>query len=127
MNSRPKNIISRILLVACVTFFVTTALYGQSSNSTMPAAPKQQNPSRVDIFTGYSYLAPHATVTTNLSSGGTYTDRLSSINEGAIGSVAYYFDRYLGGQIEYENSPDGRNDGISTKAGPCKCPRNSGL
>jgi outer membrane protein OmpA-like peptidoglycan-associated protein len=80
----------------------------------MPAAPKQQNPSRVDIFTGYSYLAPHATVTTNLTSGGTYTDSLSSINEGAIGSVSYYFNRYLGGQIEYENSPDGRNDGIST-------------
>ncbi|MGC8548611.1 MAG: OmpA family protein [Acidobacteriaceae bacterium] len=114
MNFRPKNMISRILLVACLTFFVTTVLYGQSSNSPMPAAPKQQNPSRVDIFTGYSYLAPHATVTTNLSSGGTYTDRLSSINEGAIGSVAYYFNRYLGGQIEYENSPDGRNDGIST-------------
>ncbi len=114
MNFRPINSINRILLVACVAFLGTTALFGQSSNSTMPAAPKQQNPSRVDIFTGYSYLAPHATVTTNLTSGGTYTDSLSSINEGAIGSVSYYFNRYLGGQIEYENSPDGRNDGIST-------------
>ncbi len=114
MNSRLMNLITRTMLVACVAVFGTTALFGQSSNSTMPAAPTPQNPSRVDIFTGYSYLAPHATVTTNLSSGGTYTDRLSSINEGAIGSVAYYFNRYLGGQIEYENSPDGRNDGIST-------------
>ncbi len=77
----------------------------------------QQGPSKIDIFTGYSYLAPHATVTTNLYGGGTYTDKLSSINEGAIGSVAYYFNRYLGGQLEYENSPDGRNDGVQTIQG----------
>ena len=114
MNSRPSSVFSRILLVAGIALLGSTTLFGQSSKSSMPAAPMQQGPSRIDIFTGYSYLAPHATVTTNLSSGGTYTDRLSSINEGAIGSVAYYFDRYLGGQIEYENSPDGRNDGIST-------------
>jgi outer membrane protein OmpA-like peptidoglycan-associated protein len=109
--------VRRILLAAGVAFLGTTALFAQSSKSSMPAAPAQQNPSRVDIFAGYSYLAPHATVTTNLVGGGTYTDKLSSINEGAIGSVAYYFNRYLGGQIEYENSPDGRNDGISTIQG----------
>lgn len=114
MNARPLSSFSRVLLVAGIALFGTTALWGQNSKSQMPAAPAQQNPSRIDIFAGYSYLAPHATVTTKLSSGGTYTDRLSSINEGAIGSVAYYFNRYLGGQVEYENSPNGRNDGIST-------------
>lgn len=114
MNSRPLSSFSRILLVAGVALFGTSALFGQNSSSSMPAAPSQQNPSRIDIFTGYSYLAPHATVNTQLPDGSTYSDRLSSIDEGAIGSVAYYFNRYIGGQVEYENSPDGRNDGIST-------------
>ena len=114
MNSRPSSSLSRILLVACVALFGATTLFGQSSKSTMPNAPGQSNPAKVDIFLGYSYLAPHATVVTPRGNGTTYTDRLSSINAGAIGSVAYYFNRYVGGQIEYENSPDGRNDGIST-------------
>ncbi len=116
MNSRPSSSLSRILLIACVALFGTTALFGQSSTSTT-AATSQTNPSKIDIFAGYSYLAPHATVTTNLGSGSTYVDRLSSINAGAIGSVAYYFDRYLGGQLEYENSPNGQNDGVSTIQG----------
>lgn len=114
MNSRPSSSISRILLVACVALFGTAALFGQSSTKSMAAVPGQPGPSRIDIFAGYSYLAPHATVKTQLPTGTTYVDRLSSINAGIIGSVAYYFNRYLGGQIEYENSPDGRNDGIST-------------
>ena len=117
MNSRSSSILSRILPVACVALFGATALFGQSSKPSMPAAPGQPSPSRIDIFTGYSYLAPHATVKTNLPTGSTYVDRLSSINEGAIGSVAYYFNKYIGGQLEYENSPDGRNDGIQTIQG----------
>lgn len=117
MNSRPSSSLSRILLVACVALFGTTALFGQSSGSTTAAAPSQPSPSRIDIFTGYSYLAPHATVRTQLPDGSTYVDKLSSIDEGAIGSVAYYFNRYIGGQFEYENSPDGRNDGIQTAQG----------
>jgi outer membrane protein OmpA-like peptidoglycan-associated protein len=43
-----------------------------------------------------------------------YRLRYSSINYGAIGSVAYYFNRYVGGQVEYANHPNGANDGIST-------------
>ncbi len=117
MNARPLSSFSRILLVACVAFFGTSALYGQSSSSSMPAAPSQQSPSRIDIFTGYSYLAPHGTVKTSLPTGSTYYDSLSSINAGAIGSVAYYFNQFLGGQLEYENSPNGRNDGIQTIQG----------
>jgi outer membrane protein OmpA-like peptidoglycan-associated protein len=73
-----------------------------------------QDASRADIFLGYSYLAPHASVTTQLPTGGSLTNNYSAINEGAIGSFAYYFNRYVGGQIEYANHPDGNNDGIST-------------
>ncbi|HEX3986970.1 MAG TPA: hypothetical protein VHX13_10215 [Acidobacteriaceae bacterium] len=66
---------------------------------------------------GYSYLAPHGTVDTSLSNGTTNTDNFSSIDLGAIGSFAYYFNRYVGGQIEYANGPNGQNDGISTAQG----------
>ena len=43
----------------------------------------------------------------------------SSINLGAIGSGAYYFNKYVGGEIIYLNHPDGANDGMSSiSAGP---------
>jgi len=43
----------------------------------------------------------------------------SSINEGAIGSGAYYFNKYAGGEIIFAAHPDGKNDGMySISAGP---------
>ena len=36
----------------------------------------------------------------------------SSINEGAIGSAAYYFNKYVGGEINLMAHPDGENDGL---------------
>lgn len=117
MHSRPSSALYRVLLMAIVALFGISTVYAQSSNSSMTSASKMQNPSRIDIFTGYSYLAPHATVKTSLGNGQVYSDKLSAINAGAIGSVAYYFNKYLGGQLEYENSPDGRNDGIQTIQG----------
>jgi outer membrane protein OmpA-like peptidoglycan-associated protein len=66
---------------------------------------------------GYSYLGPHGTVETTLRDGSIHSDNYSSIDLGAIGSFSYYFNRYVGGQIEYANGPNGRNDGISTAQG----------
>lgn len=112
MNSSPFNKLHRVLLAGCVVALGASTLYAQSSNN-LPSAP-QEHVSRVDVFLGYSYLAPHATVKTTLTDGSTYSNTLSAINEGAIGSVAYYFNRYIGGQIEYANHPNGDNDGIQT-------------
>ncbi len=69
----------------------------------------------MDVFLGYSYLAPHGTVTTTtpVITTGPFSDSYSSINEGAIGSSAYYFNQYVGGQVEYANHPSGSNDGAS--------------
>jgi hypothetical protein len=73
----------------------------------VPAGP---NPSRIDIFAGYSYLAPHGNI-----NGVTY----SAVNEGAIGSGAYYFNKYVGGEISAAFHPDGPGDGFTTlNAGP---------
>jgi hypothetical protein len=40
--------------------------------------------------------------------------RYSSIDVGAIGSAAYYFNRYLGAQLEIAAHPNGQNDGLYT-------------
>jgi len=64
------------------------------------------NPSRFDVFLGYSYFGAHGRVQ---PAGIPY----SSINLGAIGSGAYYFNKYFGGEFIYSNHPDGVNDGFS--------------
>lgn len=116
MYSRPLGSVGRILLMSCAVGLGASSLYGQSSNS-QPAAPAEQPVSRVDVFTGYSYLAPHGTVNTPQPNGSVFSDRYASIDYGAIGSIAYYFNRYFGGQVEYANHPDGRNDGAQTIQG----------
>jgi hypothetical protein len=64
----------------------------------------------VDIFTGYSYFGAHGRIQPQ---GVPY----SSVNLGAIGSGAYYFNKYFGGEIIYVNHPDGANDGVSSISG----------
>ena len=53
-----------------------------------PAAASGTNPSRVDVFLGYSYFGTRGKLN---PAGISY----SSINEGMIASGAYYFNRYL--------------------------------
>ena len=70
------------------------------------------NPSRVDVFLGYSYFGTHSPLQ---PSGVQY----SSDNYGAIGSVAYYFNKYVGGEVNFVAHPDGNNDSLYTaSAGP---------
>jgi outer membrane protein OmpA-like peptidoglycan-associated protein len=70
--------------------------------------------SRIDIFLGYSYLAPHGYVYTPLPNGTLVGATYNSVNYGAIGSGAYYLNKYVGGQIEIGAHPDGNNDGAYT-------------
>ncbi|MGB6870637.1 MAG: hypothetical protein WBD93_13565, partial [Acidobacteriaceae bacterium] len=119
MFSRPFSFVGRTLLAGCAFGLGVMALHGQASSS-LPAAPtaKPDAPvSRADVFMGYSYLAPHGTVTTTMDSGAIDSTSFSSVDLGAIGSFAYYFNRYVGGQFEYANGPNGQNDGISTAQG----------
>ncbi|MDQ2733189.1 MAG: hypothetical protein M3Y56_16185, partial [Armatimonadota bacterium] len=68
------------------------------------------NPSRIDIFLGYSYLSPHGYI-----QGQRYRD----VNIGAIGSGAFYFNKYMGGEVTVASHPDGPGDGFTTfSAGP---------
>ncbi len=122
MVHRPFQSLGRFALAACAVSLGATCLGAQTDTSTSaqattpsaaaPAAPTGPNPSRVDIFTGYSYFGAHGNVKPqNIN----YT----SIDYGAIGSAAYYFNKYVGGEINFVAHPDGKNDGLySASAGP---------
>src|SRR5271165_2320235 len=112
MLSRPKGSLSRILLVACAVGLGSLSLYGQSSAP--PSAPGAPPISRIDIFMGYSYLAPHGTIYTPLTNGSIIPDTYGSVNAGAIASGAYWFNKYVGGQIELGFHPSGNNDSAYT-------------
>jgi hypothetical protein len=142
MHLRPLHSLSRILLVTCAVGLGTTALYAQDATQTPPqptqdqssssapaAAPAAPAPastaptapyaSRIDIFAGYSYLAPHGSVTIpgGANIGVTGPVSYSAINYGAIGSGTYYFNRYVGAQAEVSVHPDGNNDGATVASG----------
>ncbi len=113
MHSRLLVSLSRILLVGCAVGVGASGMYAQSSSST-PAAPAEAPVSRIDVFLGYSYLAPKGSVSTPQDNGTLFSDNYSSINYGAIASGAYYFNKYVGGQVELGVHPDGNNDGATT-------------
>ena len=99
MSYRPFRSISRFLLAACAVSLVTMSLNAQNT-----AAPSENNPSRVDVFMGYSYFGAHGQLKPQ-------NIRYSSIDLGAIGSGAYYFNKYIGGEFTFIANPDGQNDG----------------
>ena len=109
MTYRPFRSLGRFLLAACAVSLGVASLGAQTPAPTAPA-PSGSNPSRVDIFTGYSYFGAHGRL---MPVGIPY----SSINEGAIGSGAYYFNKYVGGEVIYTNHPSGVNDGVSAISG----------
>jgi hypothetical protein len=88
------------------------------------------NPSRWDIFLGYSYLAPSGSVTTLNPNNQTVTGSYDSVNVGGAGSYAYYFNQHVGLQAEVgvhewggqtsKGTPiggEGNDDGFTTVAG----------
>jgi outer membrane protein OmpA-like peptidoglycan-associated protein len=110
MVHRPFRNVGRFVLAACAVSLGVATLGAQTAPST--TAPMGPNPSRVDVFTGYSYFGAHGQVK---PAGINY----SSIDLGAIGSGAYYFNKYFGGEVNFVAHPDGNNDGLySASAGP---------
>jgi len=87
-------------------------------------------PSRWDIFAGYSYLAPKGTVQVPVGAGTYSPYSYDAVNVGGDFSVAYFFNKYVGLQGEYaehewggESSSGsnvgtrGNDDGFQTFAG----------
>jgi outer membrane protein OmpA-like peptidoglycan-associated protein len=111
MLSRVFSKLSGVLLVGCAVGIGASAVYAQS---TTPAAPPEAPISRIDIFTGYSYIAPKANVATTQPDGTTFTSNMDAVDYGALLSGAYYFNKYVGGQVELGFHPQDKNDGGST-------------
>jgi outer membrane protein OmpA-like peptidoglycan-associated protein len=107
MVYRPFSNLSRLMLAACAVGLGVGSLNAQTSST---AAPVGLNPSRVDVFLGYSYFGAHGQVK---PAGIAY----SSIDEGAMGSGAYYMNKYVGGEAIFAAHPDGQNDGLYTISG----------
>jgi outer membrane protein OmpA-like peptidoglycan-associated protein len=108
MVYRPLRSIGRFGLAACAVSLGVASLSAQSAPST--PAPVGPNPSRVDVFLGYSYFGAHGEVKPA-------DEPYSSVNLGAIGSGAYYFNKYVGAEIVGVSHPDGQNDGLFTASG----------
>ena len=110
MVYRPLSNFGRYVLAACAVSLGAASLGAQTAPSA--PAPTGPNPSRVDVFTGYSYFGAHGQVK---PAGISY----SSVDEGAAGSGAYYFNKYVGFEGLFTAHPDGKNDGLYTaSAGP---------
>ena len=110
MVDSPYFKLGRYVLAACAVSLGAASLGAQTAPSApVPAGP---SPSRFDLFTGYSYFGAHGQVK---PAGISY----SSVDLGAAGSGAYYFNKYVGAEILITAHPDGNNDGIYTgSAGP---------
>ena len=107
MVYRPFQRFGRFGLAACAVSLGVASLSAQSAPTPAPVGP---NPSRVDVFTGFSYFGAHGQVK---PAGINY----SSINEGAIGSGAFFFNKYVGLEVNLVAHPDGQNDGLYTASG----------
>jgi len=112
MSHRPFRSIGRFLLAACAVSFGVASLGAQTAPAAGTTAPSGPNPSRVDIFMGYSYFGAHGQVK---PAGLPF----SSVDEGAILSGAYYFNKYVGLEVNSMWNPNGQNDGLyAGYAGP---------
>src|ERR1700756_4573739 len=109
MQARLLRSFSRMAIAACALGVGTAALAQPPPPPAAPpvaAAGSSENPSRIDVFLGYSYLAPHGKVKNQVFGD----SPMSSINYGAIENSPYFFNKYFGAQIEGSQHPNGKND-----------------
>ena len=125
MYSSSIKSLSRAFALALVAL-TPVALCGQSTGKSSSG----HNPSKWDIFAGYSYLAPKGKVTTPTGPTTSVTADYKAINLGGLFSGAYFFNNHLGAQLEYglhewgqqsasgsNIGTHGNNDGFQTVAG----------
>jgi outer membrane protein OmpA-like peptidoglycan-associated protein len=96
--------------------------YGVAQTSTPPPAPTPQNTqmtqtpaSRIDLFLGYSYFAPHGSVHNSPQPVGAV--KYESVDYGAIVSGTYFLNRYMGVTADFADHSLGKNDGFRNVMG----------
>jgi len=100
MYSRTLKSTCLALALAC-TALVPAALSAQDSAKPAKKAAPTDYASRWDIFAGYSYLAPKGTVQVPQPNGTVQPFSYNAVNVGGLFSGAYYFNKYVGAQLEY--------------------------
>ena len=93
---------------------VPVMLLAQGAPAKKGSTSDQPYASRWDIFAGYSYLAPHGTVQVPQGNGTTAAFSYKAVNVGGLFSGAYFFNRYLGAQVEFAEHQYGTGNGSST-------------
>jgi len=83
--------VSRVL---CGALLATASVWamGQGSAKAKSAGSYSDSPSRWDFYAGYSYLSPHGTTSTGVVP--------KADNFGSVYSFSYYFNKYVGAQLE---------------------------
>ncbi|MFP5237239.1 MAG: hypothetical protein ACLGSD_15175, partial [Acidobacteriota bacterium] len=113
MHSQGLKWMSRALVLACLTAAPLALMAQDAPQPAKPAAKaasSENNPSKWDIFAGYSYLAPKGTVLTPVGQGvAPVPMTYKSDTLGFIGSVSRYVNNYVGGQIEASTHETMRN------------------
>jgi outer membrane protein OmpA-like peptidoglycan-associated protein len=99
MHVRVSNSVSRVLSLAFVAL-MPVALCAQAAPTPSSKAAANDTPSRWDIFAGYSYLWAHGTVQSTQYSGAVVPYKFNPAEYGSVISVARYFNRTLGLQID---------------------------
>jgi hypothetical protein len=113
---------SRVVALAALAA-VPVVLAAQDAPKPAPKASQSDSPSRWDIFAGYSYLAPKGTVDVlQLDQTTVLPQRYHSMDRGIIGSGTYYFNKFVGAQVETAEhdligASDASNGGAYTLAG----------
>ncbi|HUV68712.1 MAG TPA: hypothetical protein VMW15_03565, partial [Terracidiphilus sp.] len=100
MFARVLKSVSQAVALMCVAT-MPVALAAQNAAKTAKGT-SADSPSRWDIFAGYSYLAPKGTVQVPLGNGVIIPASYNAVNVGGLFSGAYFFNKYVGGQVEYD-------------------------
>ena len=99
MQTRVLKSVGQVLAFTILAL-LPVALAAQSAPPAKGSS--DQLPSRWDIFAGYSYLSPKGTVTTTTLDGTPVTASYDAVNVGGVVSGAYYFNRFVGVQAEWD-------------------------
>jgi len=128
VHLRLRNTVFHALALTVLSL-MPVSLFAQAASSGHGSIPNSEV-SKWDIFIGYSYLSPSGTVTTTNPNGQPISASYDRVNLGAVGSFAYYFNRFLGlqaevgvhewgSQVSLANpvGSHGNDDGFTTVAG----------
>ena len=121
MHSKFSKIAFRVFALAFAAL-LPVALAAQVTATSTGKTSAEDSPSRWDIFAGYSYLGAKGNIDVLQYDGTTVSERYSAADFGVIASGAYYFNKYVGAQVEgashgqWTDSPES-NDQFATVAG----------